>query len=66
MPPPETDVRPAGPGLQRRYGLKPGLLLPPLATVVAWSAWALGRAQAEAWAAMRIILKLGVRNLFGR
>jgi hypothetical protein len=32
-------------------GLSAGLILPPLATAVAWSAWALGQAQAEAWAA---------------
>jgi hypothetical protein len=32
-------------------GLSVKLILPPIATAVAWSAWALGQAQAEAWGA---------------
>src|SRR5262249_50246113 len=36
---------------RRGAGLSAGLLIPPLLTTVAWSAWALGQMQTEAWAA---------------
>jgi hypothetical protein len=34
-----------------RAGLTPRLIVPPIVTVAAWSAWALSQMQAEAWAA---------------
>jgi hypothetical protein len=36
---------------RREARLSPGLIIPPLLTALAWSAWALSQAQAEAWAA---------------